>query len=103
MYSFIDKCIRGEALLEDIDDYVDTWHDGDYEVDLKGFLGMSADEYQAWVLEPDSLALIIKARIENRNALDLINSEVYSMAARSQDHKQLEYLQKWLKSKGYTE
>lgn len=103
MYSFIDQVISGDALLEDIDDFVDEWHDGDSNISLNEFLGLSKDEYQAWILNEEVLPLIIKARVENRDALELIRSDVYSMAARSQDPKQLGYLQKWLDQKGYTD
>jgi len=29
MSNFIRKCLEGNALLDDIDDYVDTWHESD--------------------------------------------------------------------------
>jgi hypothetical protein len=36
---------NGECLPEDIDDFIDEWHDGDFEEELHEFLGMSWKEY----------------------------------------------------------
>jgi len=36
---------KGECILEDIDDFIDEWHDGDFEEELHEFLGMSWKEY----------------------------------------------------------
>lgn len=49
--TFMDKYRKGEAKLEDIDDYIDQWHeksDGT-AMDLPGFLGMTWGQYAYWV------------------------------------------------------
>lgn len=61
MYNFIESCLRGDSLPEDIDDYIDQWHEGDSEESLYDFLGMRRDEYAAWVEQPDVLPFIITA------------------------------------------
>ena len=33
--SFIEKCINGDASLDEIDDYIDEWHDHDSANDLE--------------------------------------------------------------------
>ena len=62
--SFIDAVICGEAYGEDIDDYVDIWHEGKEPLTastLVDFLGLSNYEYQTWVLHPERLPEIIKS------------------------------------------
>lgn len=61
MCNFIQDCLNGDALLEEIDDYIDKWHDGDSDLPLHIYLGMSRDEYGAWVEAPDCLARIVTA------------------------------------------
>ncbi len=57
--TFIGKCLSGDALYEDIDDYIDLWHNSDSEEKLHEFLGMTHDEYIEWVKHPDILPSII--------------------------------------------
>ena len=64
---FIDLCIRGEARPADIDDFVDRWHQGRSNLELHDFLGMTWDEYSAWVRSPNLLPLIISAHREGRS------------------------------------
>ena len=44
--NFVAKCLAGEALADDIDDYIDRWHDGLGNPDeyLDQFLGFSDEE-----------------------------------------------------------
>ena len=67
---------KGECLPEEIDDFIDEWHDGDFEEELHEFLGMSWKEYSLWVSNPDVLPYIIKARMENSNVEDILREEV---------------------------
>lgn len=101
MYNFIDKCLNGDALPEEIDDYIDTWHKGGTGMELHHFLGMTEEEYQAWLFEPDILAFIITGRRNKVHFTKLMSTEFTAMAARSQDISQLDYLQKWLKKQGH--
>lgn len=62
MDTFIEKCLRGDSLPQDINDYVDYWHQGESDQPLYAFLGMTREEYGAWVERPDTLSSILKAR-----------------------------------------
>lgn len=61
MSNFIQNCLTGDASLDDIDDHIDKWHDGDSELLLHTYLGMNRDEYAAWVESPDTLTHIVAA------------------------------------------
>ena len=45
--TFVEKCLAGLALLEDIDDYVEAWHEGsgDPDATLADYLGFTTEEY----------------------------------------------------------
>lgn len=64
MKTFLDLVLTGEARQDDIDDFVDQWHDGDTSYSLAEFLGMSDDEYALWVEKPSALNLILQAHAE---------------------------------------
>lgn len=106
MSSFIKKCVRGEALLEDIDDFVEAWHKGESKLSLKRFLGMTDSEYSLWVADPDVLPFIVTAHKQNRNLADLLEEEKVgelSMAARTDGPEKARKLLEWLKHEGLWE
>jgi hypothetical protein len=60
MSNFIDMCRTGEAQPEDIDDFIDEWHDNPGSIPLYTFLGMTKEEYSTWVEDATSLFEILK-------------------------------------------
>ena len=67
MSNFIEKCVQGRALLDDIDDFIDKWHEGENDEPLHKFLGMTESEYSLWVADPEILPFIITAHQQNRD------------------------------------
>ena len=103
MYNFIEKCLRGDALLEDIDDSIDEWHESTADVPIYDYLGMSIEEYGAWVEDSDVLPYIVNAhkfRINLKDALSL--SQTAAMAARSNKLDNTNLIMTWLNIKGLT-
>ncbi len=63
--NFIEMCIAGTARPDQVDDYVDHWHDGPEPcqgVELREFLGMSKQEYADWACARMTVEQIIEAR-----------------------------------------
>jgi hypothetical protein len=56
MSKFIAMCVAGDAMPEDIDEFVGKWHEGDSEVPIYEYLGMTRDEYLSWVSDPNALS-----------------------------------------------
>ncbi len=96
--NFIDLVLEGEALPEEIDDFVDKWHEGEGEVPLAHFLGLSQEEYSFWVLYPQAIPLIVAARAKGQPLADAANDNVTSlkMAARSEDTQVIKQLKRWI-------
>ena len=65
MKTFMDKCVTLEEDPNNIEKYVEEWHDSpvDEKSSLHDFLGMSWDAYQYWVSNPEDLGLIVLARV----------------------------------------
>ena len=101
--SFVEQCINGNASLDEIDDYIDAWHDSDSdtEIELHEYLGMTWEEYSSWAVKPKFLAWIINARrkgIELNEKNSIQTSQ--SLAARSNNKKESLEAIKWLKEIG---
>lgn len=96
--SFIDKCISGDALLDEVDDYIDFWHeDSTFEsVELYEYLGMTWSEYSLWMTTPSALNSIVNAR---RNGHSLENAPVSDMQAlvtRAASPEEAQHVMDWL-------
>jgi hypothetical protein len=103
MYSstFIDLCVEGQVLPEEINDYVDEWHESDSDESIYDYLGMSQQEYRLWVHDPDILPFIITARTQNRSIDDVVEDlHELPMAARADSPAKAKFLMKWLKKEG---
>ena len=96
MSNFIQDCIEGNALLTEIDDYVDQWHESDTPLSIFRFLGMSKREYALYVLDEAYLALIVTSH-RNNGSIGEVIKEQSAMAARSNDPKKSARLEKWLR------
>ena len=98
----MDLYVNGEVLTDDIDDFVDEWHENAKGTEIFDFLGMTAAEYALWVREPDILPHIARARrgnIDLEKVVRLAIDEV-PIAARSADHAKVKRLVKWLEQQG---
>ena len=56
---FIELVLEGEAFDTEIDDFVESWHQGDSKLSLADFLGFTEEDYATWVAQPKSLESII--------------------------------------------
>ena len=63
--NFIECCLAGQALAEDIYSFIDQWHESNATVGVAQYLGMTADEYALWLEKPESIRSIIFAH-QNR-------------------------------------
>ncbi|SCK09010.1 hypothetical protein [Vogesella sp. LIG4] len=101
MSNFIELCLQGDRLPEEIDDYVDAWHDGESTAPLHVFLGMTRSEYNLWMMEPSTLPFILDAHRTGQNAVELIEQfNALPMAARAESSKKALALAHWLKEEG---
>ena len=104
MSNFIEQCLAGRALPEDIDDFVDSWHDGDSKLSLHRHLGMSKSEYSLWVADPEVLPYIINAHYFGRDVFEILDEvEALPLAARSDGPDKALILMRWLKKEGVWE
>ena len=49
MSNFINDVINADAILDEIDDYIEKWHDSDTDCSVFEYLGMTEEEYFLWV------------------------------------------------------
>lgn len=99
--TYVEACLRGEAIWTDIDDWVDAWHESGEDIDLHEFLGMSWDEYSLWVERPQALRGILAAHHGSPEpiSMDTLASE-FALAARSNSDSAASEVLDWLRSTG---
>ena len=98
---FIDLCLRGEADLSEIDDYVEKWHLSKDDIPIYEFLGMTREEYALWVEKPQTLRSILFAHKHGISLKQAISQEAESsMAARAANAHEAKEVLKWLKKTG---
>lgn len=98
MSDFIKDCIEGYALMTEIDDYIDAWHQSDSDLALHDFLGMTRKEYALFIEDNNYLASIITAHKSGQNIVSVIHRLFVPLAARSSDSTKTVQLRKWLKN-----
>lgn len=103
MFNFIESCLKGEVLVQDIDSYIDSWHDmPDESQTLREYLGMSKTEYILWMRNPSNIHFIIQARqrgIDVQTAIDEFNT--MPMAARGSSKGEIKTILQWLNNNGF--
>ena len=64
--TFIEMCLSGDAYSEDIDNFIDLWHDSEagHGQTLREYLGFTNEEYVMWMKDPNALVDILQDRIE---------------------------------------
>ena len=98
---FIEMAVRGDVLPDEIDDFVDFWHDSESTAELHEFLGLTWEEYSLWVSNPEYMDLIIAARRNHQPILEAVNDNLRHeerLAARSDDAGKLAALRRWIAS-----
>ncbi|MCA6363700.1 MAG: hypothetical protein IM638_11740 [Bacteroidetes bacterium] len=99
MSNFIQDCINGDALMSEIDDYIDRWHESAEDISLHDYLGMTFHEYALFIEDSSYIGLIITAH-KNNIDIDTIVTNQIPLAARSKDPSKAERLQRWLDNEG---
>jgi hypothetical protein len=104
--TYMDLLLAGEVLLQDIDDFIDDWHDapdGSWAASqsLEEFLGMTPDEYTLWVERPESLRFIAAAHKAKQPVSAILASrDSWGLAARANEQSEAHELLQWLIDRG---
>lgn len=102
--NFIELCAQGEVVYDEIDDFVECWHKNSCNLELHEFLGMSWENYSAWVAHPELLPLIVTAHKENKELVEIVNrANQLPLAARADRTVGARKLMQWLTSIGMPE
>lgn len=96
---FMTLALNGYVLPDEIDDFVEAWHDGENEGELHDFLGMTLEEFTLWVSDADSISIIISARHRRIPLVTAVNdnlAEVERIAARTDKSWKIAQLRAWI-------
>ena len=71
--TFLSFALAGEVTTDEIDNYIDQWHDNPIGLSLHDYLGMDREEFGLWLDSPDLLPLIITSRKLNQPLSSIAN------------------------------
>lgn len=97
--TFMQLVMQGHADPEDIEDFVDDWHDSSSDLELHEFLGMALSEYSLLLSDSYAMPIIIKARRDRMPLAQAVNDNLRDegrIAARSGDASKLKALYHWI-------
>ncbi|WP_428483372.1 hypothetical protein [Rhodopila sp.] len=101
--TFMDLYSGGYLMADEIDDFIDRWHEEAKVVEtdsipINEFLGMTRDEYEAWVHDASVLPHIVRARMSHASLDAVMHEHVDNMllAARADNQTAIKALGKWL-------
>jgi hypothetical protein len=102
---FVDGVLKGNYLVDEMDDFIDAWHDSDSNEELHDYLGFNLNEWEAIVIDNSAIYAILLCR-EHKNEFDSSayfenNNSEFKIAARANQDLSPELIKSWLKSKGY--
>ncbi|MFD5302762.1 MULTISPECIES: hypothetical protein [Streptomyces] len=102
--TFVSAALSGRASVDDLDDYIDDWHDEGSSLPLYEYLGMTRDEYRLCTERPEALRLILSARKKGRPFTEEIRAAAtksgYALAARAESTEQAKSVYDWLVMRG---
>lgn len=100
--TFLDLYLAGKVRSDDIDDFVDRWHEAPDGRELHHYLGMTPEEYSLWLRVPDALPYIVQARREIRPLTEVVAGGCRKLrrGARSVSRPNIARLEEWLRAKG---
>jgi hypothetical protein len=97
--SFMTMALDGLVLSDEIEHFVDAWHEADTTEELHEFLGMSFEEYSLWASNPDTIDVILSARHLGKPLKEAVNDNIRvqeRIAARADEAGKLAILRKWI-------
>jgi hypothetical protein len=99
--TFVSACLSGTALLDDVDDWVDAWHEAPGEATLDDFLGFTPEEGALWAERPESLRFIVAAHRYSTPVTTILQSrDDFALAARAGDSVKATAVLNWLRHTG---
>lgn len=100
--TFLDDCLKGDALLEDIDIYINRWNNSsDKNKSIHQYLGFTKEEYELWYKNPSLLKSICFAHKNNITISSLINeSKKERLVTRASSIEEANKILSWLKETG---
>lgn len=100
--NFVELCLEGSVLEEEIEQFVQDWHEGreGADMELHEYLGMSWEEYQLWATTPSVLPFVLAARKRGISLDQELALDRSAMVARAGSVSEATKVEAWLRSVG---
>lgn len=83
--TFVELCLKGDARDEEVDQFVEAWHEGREGADLAlhEYLGMRWEEYQLWSTTPSLLPFVLAAHRFGTSLEDQLPQDKFAIAVQA--------------------
>lgn len=100
--SFVELCLKGDVLEEEIDLFVEDWHEGRQgaDMELHEYLGMRWEEYQLWSTTPSVLRSVLTAHKTGTSLEYQLAQDKFAIAARARSVAEATKVEAWLRDIG---
>jgi hypothetical protein len=101
--TFMQLCLAGDVLMDEIDDFLEAWHDdAETSLPVAAYLGMTQEEYDLWAEKPSALRLILAAREEGQPLYETVEryARMEPVAARAANREAATVVWQWLRRTG---
>lgn len=100
MSNFIQQCLAHEAQCDDIDDFIQEWHQNPRGQQVYDFLGMTWQEYALWMVAPSVLPMIVEMHKKNKSLDEILEEFAHQLpgAAKSPGPGRTKVLADWLET-----
>ncbi|WP_459481929.1 hypothetical protein [Clostridium saccharoperbutylacetonicum] len=99
--TFIDKCLEGEALVEQIQIYKDLWKSSNLECELFEFLGLTEEEDNFLTENSSLIEFVLEARELNQSIEEyMMNIGENELVARAPSIQEANNIKNWLIERG---
>lgn len=103
--NFVELCLKGDVLEEEIDQFIEAWHEGHEgaNLELHEYLGMRWEEYQLWSTTPSVLPFVLAAHKFGTSLEYQLAQDKFAIAARARSVSEATKVEAWLRSIGKIE
>lgn len=99
--TFFELYKDGHAMEDEVDDYIDLWHDSKPACSLSEYLGLTDEEYSIFLTDASALPFILLSRQKKQPLQSVLAQRLQELtvAARSSDKTTEHAIKLWLKDR----
>lgn len=63
LINFVDSVLEGESKIDDLDNWIEFWHQNQIDIELSTFLGLGDKDFVEFMKDPEHIKHVLKMRL----------------------------------------